>query len=142
MIHQKYLRKKIYSRRNFFQKLPQLPRTLHADPIECNEMYFFIQQNRRLTSIVSTLCSKTTGYSSQPLASEKYVLWRSLAADLRLFPGARQIPPGFSREIRHLDHTYSREMHKVAVIYVSKGQEVSLLLPPFFFITFLSGEFY
>uniref|UniRef100_A0A0R3RS83 Rap-GAP domain-containing protein n=1 Tax=Elaeophora elaphi TaxID=1147741 RepID=A0A0R3RS83_9BILA len=107
-----------------FEKLPQLPRTLQADPIECNEMYFFIQQNRRLTTSVPALRHpKTAECPSQALAEEKYVLWRTFAADLRLFQSARQIPLSFNRDIRHLDHIYSREVHKVAVIYVAKGQE-------------------
>lgn len=118
--------KKIQS--NFFQRLPQLPRTLQADPVECNEMYFFIQQNRRLTTSLSTLRhSKIVECPSQVLTEEKYISWRTLAADLRLFPNVRQIPPSFNRDIRHLDHIYSREVHKVAVIYVAKGQEVSLV---------------
>ncbi|KAL3997954.1 Rap/ran-GAP family protein [Acanthocheilonema viteae] len=106
-----------------FDKLPQLPRTLQADPIECNEMYFFIQQNRRLTSVPALRHSETVKCAPQALTEEKYVSWHTLAADLRLFPGARQIPPSFNRDIRHLDHIYSREVHKVAVIYVAKGQE-------------------
>ncbi|MCP9260057.1 Ral GTPase-activating protein subunit alpha-1 [Dirofilaria immitis] len=106
-----------------FQKLPNLPRILQADPIECNEMYFFIQQNRRLTTNMATLPHPKLVECSQALTKERYVLWRTFAADLRLFSGMRQIPPSFNRDIRHLDHTYSREMHKVAVIYVAKGQE-------------------
>uniref|UniRef100_A0A1I7VVC3 Rap-GAP domain-containing protein n=1 Tax=Loa loa TaxID=7209 RepID=A0A1I7VVC3_LOALO len=107
-----------------FEKLPQLPRILQADPIECNEMYFFIQQNRRLTTnVLASRHLKTTKCSTRASVEGKYVLWRTLAADLRLFPGTRQISPSFNRDIRHLDHTYSREVHKVAVIYVAKGQE-------------------
>jgi hypothetical protein len=39
---------------------------------------------------------------------------------------ARQAPSAesFARDLRHLDGTCSREVHKVAVIYVAKGQEV------------------
>uniref|UniRef100_A0AAF5Q077 Rap-GAP domain-containing protein n=4 Tax=Wuchereria bancrofti TaxID=6293 RepID=A0AAF5Q077_WUCBA len=106
-----------------FEKLPQLPRTLQADPIECNEMYFFIQQNRRLTTSISASRHSKTQCLPRTLTEEKFVLWRTLAADLRLFSGTRQISPSFNRDIRHLDHTYSREVHKVAVIYVAKGQE-------------------
>lgn len=97
-------------------------------------MYFFIQQNRRLTTrLPASHHSKTAECSSLTLTEEKYILWRTLAADLRLFPGTRQIPPSFNRDIRHLDHTYSREVHKVAVIYVAKGQEVSLISSKFFY---------
>ncbi|VDK59036.1 unnamed protein product [Gongylonema pulchrum] len=108
-----------------FEKLPQLPRTLEADPIDCSDMYFFIQQNRRLatTSPLRRHSKPAKSSSSHAATEEKYILWRSLAADLRLFPGTRQIPQSFSRDVRHLDQTYSREVHKVAVIYVAKGQE-------------------
>ncbi|VDK71391.1 unnamed protein product [Litomosoides sigmodontis] len=107
-----------------FDKLPQLPRTLQADPIESNEMYFFIQQNKRLTRSIPTLRRpKAVECSSHPVTEENCVLWHTLAVDLRLFSNTRQIPPSFNRDIRHLDHIYSREVHKVAVIYVAKGQE-------------------
>lgn len=100
-------------------------------------MYFFIQQNKRLTRCVPTLHhSKTIECSSHPVTNEKRVLWHTLAVDLRLFASARQIPPSFNRDIRHLDHIYSREVHKVAVIYVAKGQEVSLGLQIFLLFTF------
>ncbi|VDN07034.1 unnamed protein product [Thelazia callipaeda] len=107
-----------------FDRLPQLPRTLDVDPVECSEMYFFIQQNRRLTSDVSSKrYPEIIECSEEKKIDKSRMLWRSLAADLRLFPGTRLTPPSFNRDIRHLDQTCSREVHKVAVIYVAKGQE-------------------
>ncbi|KAI6182707.1 hypothetical protein M3Y97_00409700 [Aphelenchoides bicaudatus] len=51
--------------------------------------------------------------------------WRQFAADLHLFSKTRQAvsADSFARDLRHLDGTCSRELHKVAVIYVAKGQE-------------------
>lgn len=54
--------------------------------------------------------------------------WRQLAADLRLYNKARMVPANFLRDLRHLDSTQSREAHKVAVIYVSRDQEVIIPL--------------
>lgn len=96
-------------------------------------MYFFIQQNRRLNAnIASGHPSTSVGTQTGALAEEKFALWRSLAGDLRLITGTRQVPQNFARDLRHLDHTSSREVHKVAIIYVAKGQEVSAV---FFFFT-------
>ena len=35
-----------------------------------------------------------------------------------------QTPSTFSRNLKHLDQTATRERHKVAVVYVGLGQEV------------------
>uniref|UniRef100_A0A9J2P0P2 Rap-GAP domain-containing protein n=2 Tax=Ascaris TaxID=6251 RepID=A0A9J2P0P2_ASCLU len=107
-----------------FQGLPQLPRTLETEPIECSDMYSFIQQNRRvLVRPSSGQRSLAEEQSSQTLVDENSSLWRSLVSDFRLFSSTRQMPPNFARDLRHLDQISSREVHKVAVIYVAKGQE-------------------
>uniref|UniRef100_A0A7E4VIK5 Rap-GAP domain-containing protein n=1 Tax=Panagrellus redivivus TaxID=6233 RepID=A0A7E4VIK5_PANRE len=49
--------------------------------------------------------------------------WRKLAADLNLIKSTHSAQDHFARELRHLDSTLCREVHKVAVIYVGDGQE-------------------
>jgi len=49
--------------------------------------------------------------------------WRQFTADFRLFDKAKEAPTNFQRDLRHLDTTLSREVHKVAVIYVGREQE-------------------
>lgn len=52
--------------------------------------------------------------------------WRLLASDLRLFAKTRCSTTdvtSFARDLRHLDNTSSRELHKVAVVYVARGQD-------------------
>lgn len=67
-----------------------------------------------------------TRQSEQIVQSSPWA-FRQFAADLHLFQKAKQAPSaeGFARDLRHLDGTSSREFHKVAVIYVAKGQDVS-----------------
>ncbi|KAK6054004.1 Rap/ran-GAP [Cooperia oncophora] len=49
--------------------------------------------------------------------------WRSVAASLGFVPNVSEVPLNFSRDLKHLDQTCAREVHKVAVIYVADGQE-------------------
>ncbi|KJH53248.1 Rap/ran-GAP [Dictyocaulus viviparus] len=49
--------------------------------------------------------------------------WRSFSASLGFVPGVSNVPSNFSRDLKHLDQTGARELHKVAVIYVADGQE-------------------
>ncbi|WKX92732.1 hypothetical protein Q1695_010622 [Nippostrongylus brasiliensis] len=49
--------------------------------------------------------------------------WRSFSASLGFVPNVSEVPCNFSRDLKHLDQTNAREVHKVAVIYVADGQE-------------------
>ncbi|KIH53919.1 Rap/ran-GAP, partial [Ancylostoma duodenale] len=49
--------------------------------------------------------------------------WRSFSASLGFVPNVADVPTNFSRDLKHLDQTCAREVHKVAVIYVADGQE-------------------
>ncbi|RCN29595.1 Rap/ran-GAP [Ancylostoma caninum] len=49
--------------------------------------------------------------------------WRSFSASLGFVPNVADVPSNFSRDLKHLDQTCAREVHKVAVIYVADGQE-------------------
>ncbi|KAJ1372174.1 hypothetical protein KIN20_034259 [Parelaphostrongylus tenuis] len=49
--------------------------------------------------------------------------WRSFSASLGFIPNVSNVPSNFSRDLKHLDQTGAREVHKVAVIYVADGQE-------------------
>ncbi|PIO73574.1 hypothetical protein TELCIR_04446 [Teladorsagia circumcincta] len=49
--------------------------------------------------------------------------WRSFSASLGFVPNVSEVPLNFSRDLKHLDQTCAREVHKVAVIYVADGQE-------------------
>lgn len=51
--------------------------------------------------------------------------WRPFLSDFNLLEKSQKVPLNFCRYIRHLDSSMSREVHKVAVIYVGKDQEVS-----------------
>ncbi|KHN77841.1 Ral GTPase-activating protein subunit alpha-1 [Toxocara canis] len=108
-----------------FQGLPQLSRTLETEPIECSDMYSFIQQNRRVLVELSNKQQSLLDEQQLPQThiDENSSLWRSLVSDFRLISGTRKMPLNFARDLRHLDQTLSREVHKVAVIYVAKGQE-------------------
>ena len=49
--------------------------------------------------------------------------WRKFAADFSLIKSTQSAAANFPRELRHLDSTLSREVHKIAVIYVGEGQD-------------------
>lgn len=49
--------------------------------------------------------------------------WRSFSASLGFVSNVANVPCNFSRDLKHLDQTGAREVHKVAVIYVADGQE-------------------
>ncbi|CCD73405.2 Rap-GAP domain-containing protein [Caenorhabditis elegans] len=53
----------------------------------------------------------------------KLLEWRSLSASLGFVPLVSQVHANFPRDLKHLDQTSSREVHKVAVIYVGESQE-------------------
>lgn len=109
----------------FFQKLPQLPRALETDSTDCSDMYSFIQQNQRIPSKKSIIHPPLHMNDNQiESVPQKFLLWRSLVSNFYMIGDARQVPSNFARDLRHLDQTSSREFHKVAVIYVAKGQEV------------------
>uniref|UniRef100_A0A914BZM8 Rap-GAP domain-containing protein n=1 Tax=Acrobeloides nanus TaxID=290746 RepID=A0A914BZM8_9BILA len=58
-----------------------------------------------------------------PCLDQNLHIWRHFAADLQLLKTTQCAPAHFLREVRHLDNTLCREVHKVAVIFVGQGQE-------------------
>uniref|UniRef100_A0A914L5I3 Rap-GAP domain-containing protein n=1 Tax=Meloidogyne incognita TaxID=6306 RepID=A0A914L5I3_MELIC len=54
----------------------------------------------------------------------KYNCWRKFNATFGFFDSAKDSPSNFYREIRHLDSTVCREVHKVAVIFVGGGNDL------------------
>lgn len=71
------------------------------------------------------------------LKSHETCNWRQFLSDFNLLEKSKEVPANFYRDIRHLDSSMSREVHKVAVIFVGKDQEVSLIkknLVTFYFI--------
>lgn len=53
--------------------------------------------------------------------------WHKFIASFGLLSLTRGQSDNFQRELRHLDSAHAREVHKVAVIYVAKDQQVKSL---------------
>lgn len=87
-------------------------------------MYSYLQQCQR-TPCVSSRKNRANVEADSPVVEKKFALWRLLAADFHFVDSAKQTASNFARDVRHLDQTCARELHKIAVIYVAKGQEVS-----------------
>uniref|UniRef100_A0A0N5AMM5 Rap-GAP domain-containing protein n=1 Tax=Syphacia muris TaxID=451379 RepID=A0A0N5AMM5_9BILA len=108
--------------KDLLKKLPHLSTAVESDPVDCTEMYAYLQQCNRLPCDSSKRkYVKDNGESSK--IDEKFALWRLLAADLHFIDSTKRIPANFARDLKHLDQTSTRELHKIAVIYVAKGQE-------------------
>ncbi|KAI6202932.1 hypothetical protein M3Y94_00498200 [Aphelenchoides besseyi] len=106
--------------------------SLSTSSHEIAEMTAFVRQSRRRPiglQSTTNLDGEETQKSAQ-LVQDSPWPWRQFAADLRLFCKARaaESEANFSRDLRHLDQTASREFHKVAVIYVARGQEEKLAI--------------
>uniref|UniRef100_A0A1I7WFX7 Rap-GAP domain-containing protein n=1 Tax=Heterorhabditis bacteriophora TaxID=37862 RepID=A0A1I7WFX7_HETBA len=57
------------------------------------------------------------------MPSPRLLEWRSFSASMGFVPSVSDVPANFHRDLKHLDQTCAREVHKVAVIYVGDGQE-------------------
>uniref|UniRef100_A0A0K0G3E3 Probable Rho GTPase-activating protein CG5521 (inferred by orthology to a D. melanogaster protein) n=1 Tax=Strongyloides venezuelensis TaxID=75913 RepID=A0A0K0G3E3_STRVS len=112
---------------NFFEKLPTFPKN-YKDPIDYKPMLDFIKKSKRhpLSRPSTSDINKTTPSDDCCLVAdnkEELGTWRQFVNDIQLIHHTCEIKSNFPRELRHLDTTLSREVHKIAVIYVGKGQE-------------------
>ena len=82
------------------------------------DMLAFIRRSNRKPMKIAEDKNKNIITEINPMRS-----WRKFAADFQLLKSVHSAPSQFPRELRHLDSTLSREVHKVAVIYVGEGQE-------------------
>ncbi|KAL7071848.1 hypothetical protein ACQ4LE_008404 [Meloidogyne hapla] len=106
--------------------------------ISVPEMLQFIQSSTRFPEEETTL-NGCDYVKSETLKSEKVnqidegvdvtegsriFEWRKFIATFGFFDSARDSPSNFYRELRHLDSTVCREVHKVAVIFVGGGTDL------------------
>lgn len=109
-----------------FDDLPRAPSSASAgapSPIEGSAQFAsMIETSRRQPQ---PLGSVLPGTSQVPTftPNSKLLEWRSLSASLGFVPLVSQVHSNFLRDLKHLDQTSSREVHKVAVIYVADTQE-------------------
>lgn len=87
--------------------------------ISVPEMLQFIQNSSR--SLQENDQIENTTYQ-EDVDNDKYS-WLQFIASFGMLDMTRNAPNNFQREIRHLDTTTCREVHKVAVIYVGKDQQ-------------------
>ncbi|PIC54588.1 hypothetical protein B9Z55_000378 [Caenorhabditis nigoni] len=98
--------------------LPELP-----SPVEGSAQFAsMIETSRRQPQ---PLGSPNNNDSNPPAfqPNSKLLEWRSLSASLGFVPLVSQVHTNFPRDLKHLDQTSSREVHKIAVIYVGDTQE-------------------
>uniref|UniRef100_A0AC35TQP1 Rap-GAP domain-containing protein n=1 Tax=Rhabditophanes sp. KR3021 TaxID=114890 RepID=A0AC35TQP1_9BILA len=110
-----------------FEKFPLFPHT-YKSPIDSKPMLDFIKKSTRIPVERPSTADiyRTTPCDDCALVGENVEelgTWRRLAADLHLIDRVCEVKSNFGRDLRHLDGTLSREVHKMAVIYVCKGQE-------------------
>lgn len=91
--------------------------------LEVTDMIDFIKQSKRTPEKLKNFTEEKR-ISSMDSQQKRIVAWRQFVADLQFIEKVRNVSANFYREIRHLDSTFSREVHKVAIIYVGKDQEV------------------
>lgn len=113
-----------------FEDLPRAPSSasagsgaLQQSPVEGSAQFAsMIETSRRQPQPLSQ--AMQSNYSTPSFApNSKLLEWRSLSASLGFVPLVSQVHTNFLRDLKHLDQTSSREVHKVAVIYVGEGQE-------------------
>ncbi|CAI5437697.1 unnamed protein product [Caenorhabditis angaria] len=109
-----------------FDELPETrPSSGYSDtttsPIEGSAQFAaMIETSRRQPQpIGNCLQHEVPGF----VPNTRLLEWRSLSASLGFVPTVSHVHPNFQRDLKHLDQTSSREVHKVAVIYVAENQE-------------------
>lgn len=112
----------------FFKELPR-PK-IHSNShlkndsaLELTDMIDFIKQSKRTPEKLKNFIEEKQ-ISLMDSQQKRIVAWRQFVADLQFIEKVGNVSANFYREIRHLDSTFSREVHKVAIIYVGKDQEV------------------
>ncbi|EFP01014.1 hypothetical protein CRE_20789 [Caenorhabditis remanei] len=101
-----------------------------GSPVEGSAQFAsMIETSRRqpqpLGSGSGTMGSGPVGSGPTPAftPNSKLLEWRSLSASLGFVPLVSQVHTNFLRDLKHLDQTSSREVHKVAVIFVGDTQD-------------------
>ncbi|CAD6196284.1 unnamed protein product [Caenorhabditis auriculariae] len=104
-----------------FDELPECssPSPSETWQVDSSQWAAAIEESRRQPQALRSVPLETPTYSTPSRILE----WRSCSASLGLVPSVCEVPPNFSRDLKHLDQTCSREVHKVAVIYVGEGQD-------------------
>ncbi|KAK6727420.1 hypothetical protein RB195_005237 [Necator americanus] len=96
-----------------------LPRPNNTTPNKCSPEWMNILESSRRQPQPLKPVPPSNGKSTISRLHE----WRSFSASLGFVPNVAEVPSNFSRDLKHLDQTCAREVHKVAVIYVADGQE-------------------
>uniref|UniRef100_A0A914YG23 Rap-GAP domain-containing protein n=1 Tax=Panagrolaimus superbus TaxID=310955 RepID=A0A914YG23_9BILA len=94
-----------------------------AQAQQAMDMLAFIRRSNRrpLKNISMKNSNKENNFSTNDGSTMQ--AWRKFAADFSFIKTTQTATTNFPRELRHLDNTSSREVHKVAVIYVAEGQD-------------------
>lgn len=115
-----------------FDDLPRAPSSASqgsslGSPVEGSAQFAaMIETSRRQPQPLGTAGPGISpmGSSTPPFTpNSKLLEWRSLSASLGFVPLVSQVHQNFLRDLKHLDQTSSREVHKIAVIYVGDTQE-------------------
>ncbi|ULU09399.1 hypothetical protein L3Y34_014066 [Caenorhabditis briggsae] len=114
-----------------FDDLPRAPSS--ASNASSSKLSSPVEGSAQFASMIETsrrqpqpLGSPNNNNDSNPPAfqpNSKLLEWRSLSASLGFVPLVSQVHTNFLRDLKHLDQTSSREVHKIAVIYVGDTQE-------------------
>uniref|UniRef100_A0A1I7UD55 Rap-GAP domain-containing protein n=1 Tax=Caenorhabditis tropicalis TaxID=1561998 RepID=A0A1I7UD55_9PELO len=105
-----------------FDDLPRAPSSTGApSPIEGSAQFAsMIETSRRQPQ---PLGQPSSNFGAGFTPNSKLLEWRSLSASLGFVPLVSQVHTNFLRDLKHLDQTSSREVHKVAVIYATDTQQ-------------------
>ncbi|CAJ0942562.1 unnamed protein product, partial [Mesorhabditis belari] len=87
-----------------------------ATSLDSESWLQLIQTSKRTPQSLNALHSPP-----KALPSSRLLEWRSFAATMGFVSAASEVPVNFARDLRHLDSTGAREVHKFAVIYVPPG---------------------
>ncbi|CAI4222514.1 unnamed protein product [Auanema sp. JU1783] len=101
-----------------FDALPQVTNNNKPLPVDIEPWVQILESSRRQPQPLKTMARNPPSTPSARLLE-----WRSLAASFGFVPSVAEVPQNFNRDLKHLDSTSAREVHKVAVIYVAEDQE-------------------
>ncbi|CAJ0578761.1 unnamed protein product, partial [Mesorhabditis spiculigera] len=88
----------------------------HKTPLDIDSWSQLIQGSRRIPQTLGTAPPSTSQMPTTQLLE-----WRAFAASMGFVPAASEVPSNFARDLKHLDNTSAREVHKFALIYVPPG---------------------
>uniref|UniRef100_A0A914PTF8 Rap-GAP domain-containing protein n=1 Tax=Panagrolaimus davidi TaxID=227884 RepID=A0A914PTF8_9BILA len=110
---------------NPFEALPDFSSAMSASERaaqaqQAMDMLAFIRRSNRRP--IKNFSTKNNNKENIPKSSALQA-WRKFAADFSFIKSTQSATTNFPRELKHLDNTSSREVHKIAVIYVAEGQD-------------------